>query len=73
MCTRCGKLAKALSRHPPACLLFLFALPCSLSSRAPTGNANVDTLKTGVQVDKKPEVLSLAIFFIASTTEAPDG
>jgi hypothetical protein len=30
-------------------------------------------LKTGVQVDKKPEVLSLAIFFIASTTEAPDG
>jgi alpha-N-arabinofuranosidase len=46
------KLAKTLSRHPAVCLLFLFALPCGLSSQARTVNATVDTSKTGSPISK---------------------
>jgi alpha-N-arabinofuranosidase len=46
------QLAKTLSRHPAVCLLFLFALPCGLSSQARTVNANVDTSKTGAPISK---------------------
>jgi len=46
------KPAKTLSRHPAVCLLFLFALPCGLSSQARTVNATVDTSKTGSPISK---------------------